>query len=278
MASTTSSADTANQYVLGAILNFFAMGIFAVQDIIVKVLSDRYSVWQFSLMRSGLAFLVIALFLLFAGRFDQFRMKRPKYIFLRGTFSFGSLVFFFLSLASLPITTSVALLFLAPLLVAALSGPMLREKVGIHRWSAVLLGFIGLLMIIRPDIHSVKPAIYLGLCAGFLYAFRLMSVRMIGMTDSSATISMYSFLVGTVFTLAFAILFAFIEVGDTSDPSLAFLNRDWVALSGMHLLVLSVIGVTSAIGHILSVGAYQVAPTSFVGAFEYTYFIWRLGV
>ena len=274
--SDNSTESAPDRPILGAAFNCLGLGVISLQDIIVKLLSDRYSVWQFSAARSLVGFVIIALVLLVMGKTEQFSMHSPKVILLRGVFSFGAYVCYFLSIASLPLAYAVAVFFVSPLLVTALSVPILRERVGVHRWLAVSVGFIGLLVIVRPGFDSITPAILLALSGAFFYALRLLSVRVIGPADSAATISMYSFAMFGVLSGVGALLFSTMDWVPNQDASLAFLARDWSMPSATHLMLMAATGLISTVAHVLSIKSYQLAPASLVSAFEYSYFIWAV--
>ena len=270
------TTDTQSKFVFAAGLNLISMFVISIQDLIVKLLSDQYAMWQFCLARAVVGSACIAIFLVVTRQWHHFRVHQPLLIILRGTFSFAAYVCYFLSLAALSLTVAVAIMFTAPLFVTALSMPLLKEKVGFHRWSAVIGGFIGLLIIVRPDTASLPPAIFLALISALFYALRLLIARLIPPADSSATVSMYSFLTASVLTLIGTAISSFFDIGSSNDASFAFLNRDWAMPGYFHLLLILSTGVVTAIGHVLSIRAYRTAPASFVGVFEYSYFIWAI--
>ena len=271
-----STSDTQSKFVLAAALNVGCLFVISIQDLIVKLLSDQYAMWQFCLARAVIGSGCIAVVLAITKQWHHFKAHQPLFIILRGTFSFAAYVCYFLSLAALSLTVAVAIMFLAPLMVTALSVPILKEKVGLHRWSAVITGFIGLVIIVRPDIESIQPAILLGLASALFYALRLLIARLIPPADSSATISMYSFATASILTVIGTAISSVADFGPSNDVSFAFLNRDWAMPGSFHLFLILSTGVVTAIGHVLSIQAYRTAPASFVSVFEYSYFVWAI--
>lgn len=250
-----------------------AMGasfFFSINDSSIKFLSDGYALHQIVLIRSliGMA-VMLALVVPTRGGLSAFRTRRLGMHLVRGGFVVMSNFCFFLGLAAMPIADAVALFFIAPLLITALSVPMLGEKVGPRRWAAVGVGLIGVIVMLRPGSGIFHPAMLLPLFAAFCYAMLHMLTRRMGATESAVTLTLY---VQTTFILACVISGLILGQGhfsDATDPSLAFLTRawDWPALADWPILAL--IGCASAVGALLITHAYRSCEAALVAPFEY---------
>lgn len=179
------------------------------------------------------------------------RSKRKWTQLVRSTLLLLSTLFNFLALRHLRLDQTVTIQFLAPLTVALLAGPMLGEWVGWRRFLAIMVGFGGIIVAIRPGATTFEPAFVLALLCMLSYAFFMIVTRMLAGEDSAETTLFYSLLVGTYFTAPFAIV-------------------DWVwPQDRITTLVMVFIGVWGAIGHYLFIVAYRFAPASTLAPFTY---------
>lgn len=170
---------------------------------------------------------------------------------VRSTLLLLSTLFNFLALRHLRLDQSVTIQFLAPLTVALLAGPILGEWVGWRRFVAILVGFAGILVAIRPGAGTFEPAFILAFLCMLSYAAFMIVTRMLAGQDSAETTLFYSLLVGTYFTAPFAIV-------------------DWVwPQDRVTMLVMLMIGIWGAIGHYLFIVAYRFAPASTLAPFTY---------
>ena len=259
---------------VGVAFNLTALSVFVVQDVIMKLLSDRYPVWQFGVLRSVVAVSAIAMVLVLSGHIHAFRPRRVGLIVVRGLLTFCGYTCYYLAIAAMPLADAVSIMFSAPLIVTALSVPLLGERVGPRRWSAVIVGFIGVLLMVRPGFQTVQPATFLAVAGAVTYAFGVIITRRIGAVNSGATLAMYQLLVFGLASGAGSVILLLLGPQAAVDPSYAFLTLPWVVPSWFHLGLMVLTGLVSAVGHYCLAQAYRLAPPSLVGVFEYTYFVW----
>lgn len=173
-----------------------------------KVMAVDYHPFEVTLFRHGLAFLWMLL--LFAPRHGPRILvpKRPGMQVMRGLFGISSSLFYFTGLTQLSLPTAAAISFSTPLIVAALSGPLLGETVGLHRWAAIVTGFVGTLIIIRPGGGSADTtgALLIVGSAACTAMYQLLTRRLAGQ-DRAETTSIWSGFVGTCAVLAMSPFF-----------------------------------------------------------------------
>jgi drug/metabolite transporter (DMT)-like permease len=174
-----------------------------------------------------------------------------------------------MGLAALPLAEIAAIRFSAPLMITALSVVLLGEKVRPNRWVALSLGFIGVLIIVRPGSSNFNIGSIFILLSTLFYALSAMLTRRLQTTDSSATMAYYS----SLFYLAAAAVLAplAIAVGPTPNApaSIAFLFRAWAMPILLDLIVMSGLGLVWAGGMYFMARAYSLALASVVAPFEY---------
>ena len=144
---------------------------FTTQDIAIKLISGNYALYQIILIRSILAILyTLLVFVPIDGGFNYLLTTRLGLQLLRGFGIVISNLCFFTALVTLPLGEAVAIFFVAPLMITALSVFIIREKVGLSSWIAVLVGLLGVLIILRPGFEEFNPGYILPLVAALAYA------------------------------------------------------------------------------------------------------------
>jgi drug/metabolite transporter (DMT)-like permease len=167
-------------------------------DLFAKELLQTYSLVQFVLLRSVIA---ITILLVIAPRFGGLQALRTKEVgwhVVRSLFAIGAMFGFFYGLARMPLVNALTLGYTAPLIVTALSAIFLGDDVGWRRWTAVIIGFIGVLVMLRPGRGDLSFAAVAVLIAAFCYACQAITARRLGGTESTLALSFYV-IVGPLF-------------------------------------------------------------------------------
>ena len=180
------------------------------------------------------------------------RTNRPALQVARSVLLLASTLCNFLALRYLQLAEAIALVFSTPFFVAALSGPVLGEWVHWRRWTAIAVGFVGVLVVTRPGAGSSQPAALLSLTAALCYALYSIATRVLARTDSNETTLFYSNIVG-----ALALL-----------PVVPFV---WTTPSDPLVITLMVAtGAMGSFGHYLLIAAHRLAPAAVLSPFIYT--------
>jgi drug/metabolite transporter (DMT)-like permease len=249
--------------VRGILLMLTAGLSFVLMDATAKHLSQTYPVVQVVWARYLFHMLTLPLF--FGGlRWGSVvRTPRLGLQLLRSLLLLGSTFFFFLAVKHIPLATATAIGFVGPLLVTALSVPLLGETVGPRRWAAVLLGFTGVLVIIRPGLGGMPGGMHwamaLPLLVAVCFALYQISTRILSRTDGWMTTLFYSATVGLVVMTA---LVPF----HWRTPDLE--GWAWMAL----------IGLIGGFGHLMMIKAFAAAPASTLAPFTYLQLVWSTAI
>ena len=243
--------------------------IFSLQDIAVKWMGGDYPVLEIVTFRSLVALPLTLLLFRYEGGQGLPTTPRPRLEYVRGIFFFLSYTTHFMGLAALPLAEIAAIKFSGPLMITLLSVLLLGERVGPRHWLALFVGFLGVLLIVRPGLSSFNMGSLFILLSVLFYALATILTRKLQTTDSSATMAYYSSLVYLVATLILTPLL--ISVGDFPDahPSIAFLFRSWTRPPLLDLIIMSGLGLVWAGGMYFLARAYSVAQASAVAPFEY---------
>jgi len=256
--------------ILAALCAAVAVTCFSLNDMLIKFLSGDYALHQIVLIRSiiGLTIL-LAVFIPFSGTFSVLKTQRLGFHLLRG----GCVVFanltFFLGLSVLPLAEATAIFFISPFLISLFSIIFLKEKVGLHRWTALTMGMVGILVILRPGTNAFKLASLLPIAAAFGYAMLHILTRHIGKTESALTMSFYIQVTFMMICSGFGLVAGDGRFAQPESPALDFLFREWGVIAADDLLVFVVIGCASAFGGFFISQAYRMAEAAYVAPFEY---------
>ncbi len=220
-------------------------------DLVAKELLQTYSLQEFVFMRSAIGvgiFLVLAPY--FFGGLGKLRTSRWRWHLLRTVFATGAMYGFFYGLTKMPLVNALALGFTAPLMVTALSAIFLGDDVGWHRWAAVITGFIGTLIILRPGSGEIGWPAMAVLLAAFCYASQAITARHL---SSESLLSL------TVYVVVGPLLLA-----------TALLNEDnWITPDTKGWILMASAGACSVIAWIGFINGYQRSSPAILAPFEY---------
>lgn len=242
----------------GIALYSLAMLLFAGTDACAKFAGQFVPVMEVVWLRFLVQVVLAALVFQPWRAIALYKTRRPVMQFLRGMFLAGSTIFNFLAIHELQLDQTMSIGFSAPFITAALAGPLLGEWAGPRRWAAILVGFIGVLVITMPGFGSLKPAIFLSLAAACSNAFYILSTRLLTRTESSAGLLLYSALI------------PMLVLSPVALPAMAMPPTPVVALC----LVLT--GALAFIGHWCLVRAHHMTAVPVLAPFMYTGLIWMI--
>ena len=257
METTLSGIDTkAKRQRRGMLLMLISVALFSLMDAALKTLSAHYPPFQVAALR-GLSSLPLVLTwaLWTVGAMPLLRVRWPLHL-LRGVLGIAMMASFVYALKRLPLSTAYSIFFVAPLLITALSVPILGEKVGPRRWTAIAIGLVGVLVVLRPTGAGMMSMAGLAvLVAATGYAVSAITVRVLARTDSTQAITFW--------------LLALMALG---AGALAFPN--WVPLRAQDAWIIGGIGVAGALGQYTITEAFRLGEASLIAPLEYTALLW----
>jgi drug/metabolite transporter (DMT)-like permease len=237
-----------------------AVAVFSVMDALLKFLTGRYPPMQVATLRGATSLPFTLLPVLLAGSLEDLRPRRWEMHLLRGCLAVVVIGGFVYAVSVLSLANAYSVFLSAPLIVAALSVPLLRERIDWRNWIAILVGLAGVLTMLRPTRSElVSFGALAALFGATAYALSGIAVRVLTRTDT--TVSVVFWTIGLMTVLA----------GCISAPH-------WVALEPADWKWLVAVGVTAAVGQYLLTEAFRSAPPSVVSPFEYTALLWGIGI
>ena len=251
--------------------------VFSMQDAIIKRVSGAYPLTEVVCIRSLVGMpLLLALVQHEVGWRAIFASHLGP-LTLRAFILFVSYTAYYMAFPALPLADAVALYFTVPLFVTALAGPFLGERAGWKVWTAVMVGFAGVVVMLQPaGLRGglFEPAALLSLLSAAMYGSSMLMARKLGTSQAASVMSFYQnwvFLVGAGCT---ALVLNQLGIVDAAHPSLSFLVRTWVWATLTDGLLMALCGVVAAAGMVFLTSAYRVARASAVTPFEYTGILW----
>lgn len=258
----------------GILFLIAGIAVFAVQDLILKLLSGTYPLHQAMVIRSITAAPLLGVLVhMNGGLRTLFTVGRNRMI-LRGFVMFIAYTSYYLALAALPLATTVALYFAAPLFITLLSVLILREKVGIMRWLAVSAGFVGVIIMVRPGSDLFDWAAPLAVISGLTYGISMVAARRLGTSETAAALAFWGNAVFLGCALILSAIFGNGDFAGLGHRSVAFMTRGWVTPSGFDVGLMMGCGVIAAAGLNLLTQAYRISQSNVVAPFEYTALVW----
>ena len=239
----------------GILLILAAVFMFSILNVLIKILTARYPVTEVLFFRNLTALVPAALMVSASGGITVLKTRRLSGHLGRSLIGLLTMVLLFWAIALLPLADATALWFSGPLFLTALSVPLLGEPVGIHRWSAVVVGFAGILIMVRPGDGVVELGALVALSAAVCYALAMIGVRRLSTTENPVTTVFYFTLLGTLL-------------------SAATLPFAWVPSTWPDLGLLVLCGLVAGTAQYCLTAAYSAAPVSVIGPFNYSALIW----
>lgn len=243
--------------VRGIWLMIIGSAVLVTNDAVTKYLTEGFPVWQVLALRHIAAVFVILLYAKYVTGWDALKVGHWPSQILRGFTFIGTTVLVTISLSLLPLATFTAIVFSGPFFVAALSVPLLGESVGWRRWAAIGVGFIGVLIIVRPGSQSFEVALLIPVITAVFSALRDIVTRKISVTETSLGILFWS----TLIVIA---------------ASLLAVPWGWNPVDLVHAGWFILCGVLNASAHFLIIEALRYGAAATVSPFRYSALLWSI--
>ncbi|MEM1232578.1 MAG: DMT family transporter [Pseudomonadota bacterium] len=234
--------------VAGIALLILGLFVFSIQDVIMKFFSDQMAVQEVIFARGVVTLALISAALFLAQGPGGFRTTRPFLNCLRGFLSFICFSTFSMALAVLPLADAMPLYYTAPLFVVVFAGPLLGESVGFRIWFTIFVGFIGVILVARPNADGIEPAMVLAIISAMAYSAQILLTRLLGSSDSALSMTFYLTLMFVLFSGLTGLTFGSGWMDRFDHPSAAYLFRAWSVPSLLQAGLFLALGLTGTIG------------------------------
>jgi len=242
--------------VLGIAMMMLGILLFVVNDVLAKWLVATYTVGQVLLVRSMFAMAMLSPMIWREGLRRVASPPRPGLQLLRVFFSTAEVAAFYWAVAYLPLADVVTIYLAGPIWVTALAGPLLGEKVGLRRWLAVMVGFAGVVIAMRPTSAALGLPSLIALTGSFFFALLMITTRNLRGTPDTTLVTWQTM--------------AALMAGLVAAPF------GWVTPAPIEFLLLGLLGVVATLGHMCVNRSLKLAPAAVVVPYQYTQIVWAV--
>jgi len=258
----------------GILLIFIGMFVVSFQDAAMKYIHTSVSLYEVYFMRTLISFIIIFCYLKITNKPIIFSTHYPLLTLIRVILFFFGFSSFYISLTIMPLATATALFFASPFLMTIFAIFILKEEVGLRRWLAVIIGFIGVYVILNPDFNNFNYLSLTPVFCAFCYALSMIIIKKTSDKDDVYSQMFHFYIFAITISL---IIYFFIGDGQYNNfdyPASQFILRKWFSNLEFSLPYMIFIGVVGATGFLCFFTAYRVASPAVVSPFEYSILVW----
>jgi S-adenosylmethionine uptake transporter len=237
-------------------LTLFGMLLFSMNDVLGKWLVGTYSPAQILLIRSLAALAILVPLLMREGLMSALKVERPALHLLRAALSAADVTCFYIAVIYMPLADVMAFYMAAPIFVAALSPLLLGERVGWRRWTAIVVGFVGVVIALGPSATSFEGAALLSLAGSLAFALMVITTRSLGAARDKVLVGWQTV--------------AALVVGLVAAPF------TWVPADAPDYLLMALLGIVSMGAHLCVTRSLKLAPAATVAPYQYTLIVWAI--
>ncbi len=260
---------------LGIVLILIGMSFFSVQDVVIKLITNKVSLTQILFFRASLGTILLVLYLSYTKRPIKFSSAYPLIAFFRSIGFFVGFTLFYVSISKIPLAEANSLFFVNPIIVTILSIYLLGVSVGKHRISAVIIGFLGTFLIVKPSFSNFDWYMILPLITALFYSLGMLLAKLTSDKDDAFQQSFHLYLGGVVLSPVITLIAIYL-FPQFESSQFQFLYLPWV-FKDLNLLILQfIIAVTGTIGIFCLVFAYNIGSPQSNAPMEYVLLFYSL--
>ena len=261
---------------LGIIYIIVAMATFAIHDSILKFIFQKVSLYEIYFGRTFIASLISAVFLIIYKKKITFITHYPVLSLIRVILHFSAFSMFFISLTYLSLAVATALYFSTPFFMSIFARTLLNETIGYRRWLAIFFGFIGVYIILNPDLSDFDFKNLLPLLCALFYALSMTITKITSDKDDTYTQLFYFYIITIVLCLILYLVLGSGQFDKFDDPTIKFIFREWFSNFDYTLQYIILMGILASIAFVCVFKAYSNYSTSITSIFEYSLIIWSI--
>ena len=260
----------------GIFFILIGMMFFSIQDVLVRQLSDYASLTQIMFIRGIVGGTILLFFLKFTKRSVSFRSSYPLLAISRVLLFFTGFLCFYFALGKMELAEATSLFFVTPLFITMLSKFMFKSEIGIYRICAIIVGFVGVLFIVKPSLDGFNKIALLPIVTAFTYSVSMMIAKYTSKKDSIFQQMLHLYFGSVVLAFVAWLVIPLIEFESSQAKNLEYLIRDWTIYNSSVLLMIIGIAVVGSAGMMLLTSAYRVGSPPVIAPFEYIMLIFAI--
>ena len=258
------------------VLIVIGMTAVAFQDVLIKFISSDTNIFLILFFRALLGVVFLTIFLKIKKKPIIVKTNYPVLTILRVLLFYIAFILYFFSLTKLTLATAVTLFFVSPFFITILSIIFLNEKIGLRRWLALFIGFIGVILVMDPKMHNFNLYATFPIICAFFYALTMIIQKKTSQKDSLYSQVFHIYIVSTLLSFLIGIYLGNANYNSAPNEQYQFLFRAWSLDNTFIVFSLFIIGVCGFIAFLCIFEAYRIGSPPSVAPFEYILIVWSL--
>ena len=268
--------STSNNNPKGILLILIGMALFSIQDSLIKYVFEDLSLYELYFGRTFVATVWLFSFLLISKKKIVFKTHYPLLTLLRVILFFIGFSSFYISLSFMTLAMANALFFSSPFFMSIFAKIFLKEDIGVRRWSAIVVGFLGVVVVLNPDFSNFNYFNLLPVLCAFCYAASMTITKITSDKDGVYTQMIHLYMAAITFSLIIYYFAGKGQFNNFDNPTLQFILRDWFSNPTDSWPYIFIMGTVAAFSFYCVFSAYSIASPSVVSLFEYSLIIWAM--
>ena len=252
------------------------MTILAIQDVLIKLVSDELSLFQIQFFRSTIGIAVIIGYQAIIHEPIRLTTAYPLLTVCRGLMFFFGYSAFYFAQSKMPIATMTVLFLVSPFFITLTSIYFFKSQVGYRRWISILIGFVGVVLICQPEAGQFNLYYLIPIIVALSYAFSVIIVKKTADRDTLYQQMILAYLIMGLLSGITGLLFGDGRLDTAENSEVAFIVRSWQFVDIQSTFKLFTISVLGSIGLLILMGAYRVADPAVISPYEYSLLIWMI--
>ena len=248
--------------------------IFTLQDVVIKLMSGGFPLSEIMAIRCVVASIPLLVLVHYDGGLARLRIRRPWPLLARGALLLGSYTSYYLAIAAIPLAEAISLSYSAPLFITLLAAPILGEKPRLGSWLAIIVGFIGVIIVCRPGAGVIDPAAMLAVGGAAFYALAQLMARRLGIGERASIMSLMQNVVFFIAAVGMGAIAGRGGFAESTHPSIQFLLRAWHVPDLRDFLLICSTGLVAGLASWLMTHAYRIGEANVIAPFEYVSIPW----
>jgi len=252
------------------------MTILAIQDVLIKLVSDELSLFQIQFFRSTIGIAVIIGYQVIIHEPIRLTTAYPLLTVCRGLMFFFGYSAFYFAQSKMPIATMTVLFLVSPFFITLTSIYFFKSQVGYRRWISILIGFVGVVLICQPETGQYNFYYLIPIIVALSYAFSIIIVKKTADRDTLYQQMILTYLIMGLLSGITGLLFGDGRFDTAENSEVAFIVRSWQFVDIESTFKLFTISVLGSVGLLVLMGAYRVADPAVISPYEYSLLIWMI--
>jgi len=258
----------------GILLIFIGMFIVSFQDTTMKYINTSVSLYEVYLIRTLISFIIIVCYLKITNKPIIFSTHYPLLTIIRVILFFFGFSSFYIAITIMPLATATALFFASPFLMTIFAIFILKEEIGLRRWLAVIIGFMGVYVILNPDFDNFNYLSLTPVFCAFCYALSMIIIKKTSDKDNVYSQSLQFNAAAVIISLTFYFFIGDGQYDNINHPASQYIFREWFSNLEFTMPFMVIMGFSAALAFLSLFTAYRISSPAVISPFEYSILIW----